>query len=234
MNLETNDKSLELLREKLFQKSLDCEQMYIKCEKMQSECTSLRNLNSELRDQSSRQQNIIKQLHDQISCLSGELEQFKCTSTYKRPPALQEPPPAETISVSALQEPPPEETISVSTFNRCDCLEKSNMEENMVSPPYQSQCEISNLHTQSSHSPLTHSAQNESDDSIKPTNALIIIDSHGNGVDAKKMYKNNRVNLVVLPNGKKNISGANEYISNHENEIQPDTEIVIAVGSNDL
>ena len=67
----------------------------------------------------------------------------------------------------------------------------------------------------------------------KANSAVIIIDSHGNMLDGNKMYKNKEVKVVELGPGKKNIQGAIEYLIETE-DIQPNTEIILAVGNNDL
>lgn len=66
----------------------------------------------------------------------------------------------------------------------------------------------------------------------KPKTATILFDSHGNGVNSKKMYRDEKVKAVVLE--KKNIQGAKEYINNNYKNIPKHEEIIIAVGSNDL
>ena len=58
----------------------------------------------------------------------------------------------------------------------------------------------------------------------------IVMDSHGNGIEAKKLYKHQDVNIIVLGKGLKNIKGAIQYIQNLENP----QHIIIGVGSNDL
>ena len=58
----------------------------------------------------------------------------------------------------------------------------------------------------------------------------IVMDSHGNGIEAKKLYKHQDVNITVLGKGLKNIKGAIQYIQNLENP----QHIIIGVGSNDL
>lgn len=60
----------------------------------------------------------------------------------------------------------------------------------------------------------------------------IIIDSHGNGLLASKLYRNVQTKIKVLGPGKKNIKGAGEAILQTTNK---DTRhIVLGVGSNDL
>ena len=56
------------------------------------------------------------------------------------------------------------------------------------------------------------------------------MDSHGNGIEAKKLYKHQDVNITVLGKGLKNIKGAIQYIQNLENP----QHIIIGVGSYDL
>ena len=41
----------------------------------------------------------------------------------------------------------------------------------------------------------------------------IIMDYHGNGMRASKLYKNRNVKLTVLGPGKKNIQGAREFVT---------------------
>lgn len=40
----------------------------------------------------------------------------------------------------------------------------------------------------------------------------IVMDSHGNGLDPRRMYKNQDVNVHVLGAGKKNLDGAMHYV----------------------
>ena len=63
--------------------------------------------------------------------------------------------------------------------------------------------------------------------------AVIIIDSHGNSLEKRKMYKSKRVKVEKLAKGMKNIEGAKRYIRD-TTEISLGTEIVLAVGNNDL
>ena len=38
-----------------------------------------------------------------------------------------------------------------------------------------------------------------------------IMDSHGNGLDAKKMYRYKQTEIIILNKGEKNIKGAGKY-----------------------
>ena len=58
----------------------------------------------------------------------------------------------------------------------------------------------------------------------------MIMDSHGNRLDPKWIYKNKSLKVTVLGNGKKNISGAVE----HMKKIQTPKHLIIGVGCNDL
>jgi hypothetical protein len=60
----------------------------------------------------------------------------------------------------------------------------------------------------------------------------IIIDSHGNGISAQKMYRNKKAKVTVLPRGEKTIAGAQKYCKYHI--LVPPKHLVIGVGSNDL
>ena len=68
----------------------------------------------------------------------------------------------------------------------------------------------------------------------KPNKALIIIDSIGRDLHSDKMYRNNKVKIVKLTTGQKTIKGAYEYIEKSYEQIDSKTEIVLAVGGNDL
>jgi len=65
---------------------------------------------------------------------------------------------------------------------------------------------------------------------IKSHNIELIIDSHGNGLQAEKIYKNKDFNVSILGPSKKNIEGAREFIESHSSP----KDIVFGVGNNDL
>lgn len=58
----------------------------------------------------------------------------------------------------------------------------------------------------------------------------IVMDSHGNGIDPRRMYKNQDINIHVLGAGKKNLEGAMQYVQSLESP----QHIVVGVGSNDI
>ncbi|CAG2223921.1 unnamed protein product [Mytilus edulis] len=91
--------------------------------------------------------------------------------------------------------------VNVSTHNRFSALEDQNTEE-------------------------TRNIVNH-----KLLDALIITDSHGRDLDPSKLYRYRKVNVQVLPRGKKTIQGAHEYIE--QTDIQA-KNILVMVGSNDL
>ena len=89
-------------------------------------------------------------------------------------------------------------------------------------------------------SPITNNqneAGNNEEDAMpennRPNKVIILIDSHGNNLNEKKMYKNNYAKVMVLGAGKKNISGTHEAMTS-STDIDNQTEIIIAVESNDL
>ena len=58
----------------------------------------------------------------------------------------------------------------------------------------------------------------------------IVMDSHGNGLDPRRMYKNQDVNINVLGAGKKNFDGAMQYVQS----LKSPQHVVVDVGSNDI
>lgn len=56
------------------------------------------------------------------------------------------------------------------------------------------------------------------------------MDSHGNGIDPKRIYKNKDAELIILGKGEKSINGAKNYCDSHSSP----THLVIGVGNNDL
>jgi hypothetical protein len=61
----------------------------------------------------------------------------------------------------------------------------------------------------------------------------IIMDYHGNGMRASKLYKNRNVKLTVLGPGKKNIQGAREFVT-YITPRNTKKNIVLGIGSNGL
>ncbi|VDI07899.1 Hypothetical predicted protein [Mytilus galloprovincialis] len=57
-----------------------------------------------------------------------------------------------------------------------------------------------------------------------------VMDSHGNGIDPKRIYKNKDAELIILGKGEKTINGAKNYCDSHSSP----THLVIGVGNNDL
>jgi len=58
----------------------------------------------------------------------------------------------------------------------------------------------------------------------------LVIDSHGNGIQANRMYRNKDFNINVLGPNKKNIAGVNEFVDNHETP----KHLIIGIGNNDI
>lgn len=85
--------------------------------------------------------------------------------------------------------------------------------------------------------PLSSLSPNDDDVSITGVfngaqpDLVIIADSHGRSIDAKKLYKNKVVEIKILDNGKKNLAGAKEFI-NKADTVGKQT--ILLVGSNDI
>ena len=58
----------------------------------------------------------------------------------------------------------------------------------------------------------------------------IVMDSHGNGLEPRRMYKNQDVNIHVLGAGKKNLDGVMQYVQS----LKSPQHVVVGVGSNDI
>jgi hypothetical protein len=58
----------------------------------------------------------------------------------------------------------------------------------------------------------------------------IIIDSHGNGLDPKWIYKHKNLKLTILGPGKKNIKGATDHLK----KVTEPKHIILGIGSNDI
>lgn len=61
-------------------------------------------------------------------------------------------------------------------------------------------------------------------------NIHLVIDSHGNGIDPKKMYKNKDFKMTILRKGENNIKGAQSFCSSNSLP----KHLIIGVGNNDL
>ncbi|CAG2252865.1 unnamed protein product [Mytilus edulis] len=57
-----------------------------------------------------------------------------------------------------------------------------------------------------------------------------VMDSHGNGIDPKRIYKNKDAELIILGKGEKSINGAKNYCDSHSSP----KHLVLGVGNNDL
>ena len=58
----------------------------------------------------------------------------------------------------------------------------------------------------------------------------IVMDSHGNGLDPRKMCEKQEVNIHVLGVGKKNLDGAMQNVQS----LKSPQHVVVGVGSNDI
>lgn len=56
------------------------------------------------------------------------------------------------------------------------------------------------------------------------------MDSHGNGIDTSKMYRNQEIQMTILGSGEKNIKGAENLCASHKLP----KHLIIGVGNNDL
>lgn len=57
-----------------------------------------------------------------------------------------------------------------------------------------------------------------------------IMDSHGHGLVPQKIYRNKKLDVTVLPQGKKNFSGVIEHLEKSETP----KHFIIGVGCNDI
>lgn len=192
--------------------------------------TEKNNIISELKTCISGKNKIIENLQEQLriqeqSIISMKVEQSTLANQFQEEQAISK---ARKENINKLEL----ELNQVTTTIAKSKTFKPTPEKDKAQPVVSDRVKV-NVTTHNRFSALEdqNSEETRNLDNSKSLDALIITDSHGRDLDPSKLYRYRKVNLHVLPRGKKTIQGAHEYIEHTDIQAK---NILVMVGSNDL